>query len=99
MIIDITKAFNSYLSYGVFNYKIENNNIYVNDLLIEARGRPRINQRNLDIFKLRMTQKLSYEQLGKQYNITKQRAYSICKDVDRTIKFRYFCYLLGGKNL
>ena len=51
MIIDITKAFNSYLSYGVFNYRIENNNIYVNDLLIEAQGRPRINQRNLDIFK------------------------------------------------
>ena len=98
MIIDITKAFNSYLSYGVFNYKIENNNIYVNDLLIEARGRPRINQRNLDIFKLRMTQKLSYEQLGNQYGITKQRAYSICKGVDRSIKFRYFCYLLGGKN-
>lgn len=97
MIIDITKAFNSYLSYGVFNFKVENNDLYVNDLLITPNGRPKINKRNLDIFKLRLTQKISYEDLGHQFNITKQRAYSICKDTDRVIKFRYFCYLLGNK--
>lgn len=90
---DIPKAFKSYTSYATFNIRVIDDNIWVNDLKIIPQGYPRISERNLEIYKKKITQKISFVDLGKEIGVTKQRAYQICKDTDDAIKIRYFLSL------
>ena len=90
---DIPKAFKSYCTYATFNIRVVNNDIWVNDIRIIPQGYPRISERNIEIYKYKLENKISYTALGLKYGITKQRTYAICKDTEKAVQMRYFMSL------
>lgn len=90
---EIPKAFKSYSSYATFNIRIVDDDIWVNDIKVIPEGYPRISKRNLEMYKIKLIKKISFVDLGKQYDMTKQRAFQICKDTEKAIKIRYFLSL------
>ena len=93
--ITLNDKYKAYLKIAIFNYRYEDNNIYINDYLIKPSRFPQITQRDIDIVMLKDVYKLSYKKIGDKYNLTKQRIFSIYKTTKENIKFKYFLYLIN----